>query len=196
MNIPYSAEPRPSTGLTNAKLGMMLFMASEIMLFGALMTSYVFLRSSYDGWTGNEGLFGIGRALLATAAMAGSSAAMAMALSAHRRGNASRARTMLAAALLLGAGFIAISSSGWADAFGNGIYPSTNTFAAIFYVLTGLHALHVGGGLVALGLLLGPWRRSQADDPARFGNRVSVTGLYWHFLTAVWIVTFPVLYFA
>jgi heme/copper-type cytochrome/quinol oxidase subunit 3 len=196
MNIPYTSQARPSTGLTNAKLGMMLFIASEVMLFGALMTSYVFLRTSYDGWTGNAGILGIGRAVLAMAAMAGSSAAMALALSAHRRGRGARARAMLAAALALGAGFIAITAAGYADAFGNGTYPSTSTFAAIYFVLTGLHALHVAGGVVALGLLLGPWSRSQSEDAARFDNRVSVTGLYWHFLAAVSFVTIPVLYLA
>jgi heme/copper-type cytochrome/quinol oxidase subunit 3 len=194
MNIPYSVEPRPSTGLTNAKLGMMLFLASEVMLFGAMMTSYVFLRASYTGWTGGQGTVDVGRAVLGTLVMAGSSVAVLLARAAHRRGNVSRCRAMLAATLLLGAGFIAITATVYAGAFAGGFYPSTSTFAAIFFVLTGLHAVHVVGGLIAAGLLLGPWGRTQAADPARFGNRIDVAGLYWHFLTAAWLVTFTVLY--
>jgi heme/copper-type cytochrome/quinol oxidase subunit 3 len=196
MNIPFADEPRPSTGLTNAKLGMMLFIASEVMLFGAMMASYVFLRASNDGWGGSGGLPGASPALLNTLLMAGSSVAMATALSAHRRGRGPRSRAMLAAAMALGSAFIAITAAGYSTAITNGVYPSTSTFTAIWFVLTGLHALHVAGGVAGLGLLLGPWKRLQAVDPGRFGNRVSVTGLYWHFLTAVWIVTFPILYFA
>jgi heme/copper-type cytochrome/quinol oxidase subunit 3 len=193
--IPYSAEPRPSTGLTNARLGMLLFIASEVMLFGALMTSYVFLRASYSGWTGTDGLPWAGLGFLNTAAMAGSTAAMAAALSAHRRGRSGLCRLMLASAAILGAGFLLVTGIVFREAFAAGIYPSTSTFAAISYVLTGLHAVHVAGGLLPLGLLLGPWRPSSASASARFDNRVAVTGLYWHFLTAVWIVTFIVLRF-
>jgi heme/copper-type cytochrome/quinol oxidase subunit 3 len=196
MDIPYGVEPRPSTGLTNAKLGMMLFLASEVMLFGAMMTSYVFLRASYTGWAGGEGTVDVGRAILGTLVMAGSSVAIVLARAAHRRGNVSRCRAMLGATLLLGSGFIAITAMAYAEAFGKGIFPSTSTFAAIFFVLTGLHAVHVAGGLIAAGLLLGPWGRTQAADPARFANRIDVAGLYWHFLTAVWLVTFTVLYLA
>lgn len=196
MNIPYTVEPRPSTGLTNAKLGMMLFIASEVMLFGAMMASYVFLRTSYDGWRHSGGLPGVGPAVLNTILMASSSAAMALSRSACRRGQGARSRALLAAAMALGAAFVAITAAGYSTAAANGVFPSTSTFTAIWFVLTGLHALHVAGGLVGVGLLLGPWRPLPGDDPGRFDNRVTVTGIYWHFLTAVWIVTFPVLYLA
>jgi heme/copper-type cytochrome/quinol oxidase subunit 3 len=195
MNIPYSSGPRPSTGLYNAKLGMMLFIASEVMLFGALMTSYVFLRTSYTGWAAVGGLLDAGRAAVNTLVMVAASAAMASARVALNRGKSSIARMMLAAAILLGAAFVVLTAIGYRSAFASGLYPSTSTFAAIFYVLTGLHAAHVAGGTAAVALLPGPWSRSWTKEPARLANRVEVAGLYWHFLTALWLVTMSVLYF-
>ena len=186
MNIPYSAEPRPSTGLTNARLGMMLF--------GALMTSYVFLRASSSDWAAIDGLPDSRLAFLNTALMAGSSLAIA---AASRRGARSApAGPMLALVLAFGAGFILSTLAGCWTALDRGIHPATSTYAAIWFVLTSLHALHVAGGLAAVGLLLGPWRASGPAGRERFGNRVGVTAIYWHFLTAAWVVTIAALLLA
>lgn len=189
MNIPYDVDPRPSTGLTNARLGMMLFLASGVMLFGALMTSYVFLRVSDAGWTGGAGVIDGRLTLVNTALMAVASLAMLMARSAQRRGATSRAAVRIAGALVAGIGFAVTTVWGYDEALGRGLLPSTNTFAAIWYVVTGLHALHVAGGLVVLLLLLGPWGPSRGTVPGKFGVRVDVAGLYWHFLTVTWMVT-------
>ena len=72
--------------------------------------------------------------------------------------------------------------------------PWHNTYTAIYFTLTGLHALHVIGGALVIAFLWGPgaalWRR----DPERFTNRIEVSGLFWHFVDLVWIFLFPVLY--
>jgi cytochrome c oxidase subunit 3 len=72
--------------------------------------------------------------------------------------------------------------------------PWHNTYLAIYFTLTGLHALHVIAGAVVIGFLWGPgsalWRR----DPERFTNRIEISGLFWHFVDLVWIFLFPVLY--
>lgn len=191
MDIPYDIEPRPSTGLHNARLGVLLFIASETMLFGALMTSYVFLRSSATDWTGGAGPPGAAPSIANTILMAASSAALILGRSQFRRGNPGRCRAMLFAAMALGLAYIAVTVFTLDALLAKGIHPATSTYAGIFFVLTGLHALHVAGGMVVLGMLLTP----RADViPGRFRNRLGDLAVYWHFLTAVWLVTFPALY--
>jgi cytochrome c oxidase subunit 3 len=72
--------------------------------------------------------------------------------------------------------------------------PWHNTYTAIYFTLTGLHALHVIGGALVIGFLWGPGSKMWRTDPERFTNRVEVSGLFWHFVDLVWIFLFPVLY--
>ena len=72
--------------------------------------------------------------------------------------------------------------------------PWHNTYTAIYFTLTGLHALHVIGGALVIGFLWGPGSRMWKTAPERFTNRIEVSGLFWHFVDLVWIFLFPVLY--
>jgi cytochrome c oxidase subunit 3 len=72
--------------------------------------------------------------------------------------------------------------------------PSHSTFLAIYYTLTGLHGLHILGGMVVMGYLIGPGAKLWEKNPGQFTNRIEFTGLYWHFVDLVWIFLFPVLY--
>ena len=72
--------------------------------------------------------------------------------------------------------------------------PWHNTYMAIYFTLTGLHALHVLGGALVIGYFLGPGAKMWFSDPERFTNRIEVSGLFWHFVDLVWIFLFPVLY--
>jgi cytochrome c oxidase subunit 3 len=72
--------------------------------------------------------------------------------------------------------------------------PAHNTFTAIYFTLTGLHALHILGGTLVIFYLWGPGSRMWKTDPERFTNRIEVSGLFWHFVDLVWIFLFPVLY--
>src|SRR6516165_3606347 len=72
--------------------------------------------------------------------------------------------------------------------------PWHNTYTAIYFTLTGLHALHVIGGAIVIGFLWGPLARLWQRDPERFTNRIEISGLFWHFVDLVWIFLFPVLY--
>ena len=72
--------------------------------------------------------------------------------------------------------------------------PWHNTYLALYFTLTGLHALHILGGSIVIGYLWGPGRRMWKTDPGRFTNRIEVSGLFWHFVDLVWIFLFPVLY--
>jgi len=75
-----------------------------------------------------------------------------------------------------------------------GIYPSTNTFFAAYFTMTGLHALHIIGGIVVIGYMIGPGSKLYHENPEYYTNRIECTGLYWHFVDVVWIFLFPVLY--
>ena len=65
---------------------------------------------------------------------------------------------------------------------------------AIYFTMTGLHAIHVIGGIIVNSYLWGPGAVMWKEDPARFTNRIEVAGLYWHFVDLVWIFLFPVMY--
>jgi cytochrome c oxidase subunit III len=72
--------------------------------------------------------------------------------------------------------------------------PKHNTYTAIYFTLTGLHALHVIGGALVIGFLWGPGSKMWKTEPERFTNRIEISGLFWHFVDLVWIFLFPVLY--
>jgi len=76
----------------------------------------------------------------------------------------------------------------------NGPASATNTFLAIYFTLTGLHGLHILGGMVVMAYFLGPGATLHKRNPEQFANRIEATGLYWHFVDLVWIFLFPVLY--
>ena len=76
----------------------------------------------------------------------------------------------------------------------NSYGPWHNTYTAIYFTLTGLHALHVIGGAIVIGFLWGPGSKMWKTDPERFTNRIEISGLFWHFVDLVWIFLFPVLY--
>jgi cytochrome c oxidase subunit 3 len=82
----------------------------------------------------------------------------------------------------------------YADHLGKGEAPSHSTFLAIYYTLTGLHGLHILGGMIVMAYLMGPGARLWRRNPDQFTNRIEYTGLYWHFVDLVWIFLFPVLY--
>ena len=82
----------------------------------------------------------------------------------------------------------------YASHFTRGELPSHSTFLAIYFTLTGLHGLHIIGGMVVMAYLLGPGAKMYKERPDQFTGRIEYTGLYWHFVDLVWIFLFPVLY--
>ena len=90
--------------------------------------------------------------------------------------------------------FMVIKYIEYTSKFSHGIFPSTDNFYGIYFTLTGLHGIHVIGGLILNFYLWGPGSDMWKTDPERFTNRIEVAGLYWHFVDLVWIFLFPVLY--
>ena len=192
MQIPYTVDTRPDTGLNNARLGIWLFIASEVMLFGGLISSYILLRSGADVWPHH--VLAVAPAVFNTAVLVTSSMTMVMAWASLKIGNWARHRTYLAVTILLGVVFLGIKTFEYADHVRAGELPSHDVFFGLYYTLTGLHALHIFGGIVVMVYLLGPGARLWSRSPEQFTNRVEVTGLYWHFVDFVWIFLFPLLY--
>ena len=195
IEIPYNVRPRPDTGLYNAKLGIWLFLASEVMLFGALFSSLILLRSGVAHWPhGRDEGLNIPLATVNTLVLIISSVTVVLAWASLRLGNLKKGRMYLGFTLLCALGFMVIKTIEYTDKFHHHHFPSTNNFYAIYFTMTGLHGLHVLGGMIVFAYFIGPGAKMFATEPARFTNRIEVCGLYWHFVDLVWIFLFPILY--
>jgi heme/copper-type cytochrome/quinol oxidase subunit 3 len=194
MEIPYTTETRPDTGLTNPKLGIWLFLASEVMLFGSLFSSYVLLRTGAESWPDQSSILSVPLASLNTLILIASSVTIVLAWAALKGGNLARYRLFMGLTILGGALFLVVKSFEYGDKFSHGLFPAENNFLGLYYTMTGLHALHVIGGMIVNAYLWGPGTKMWAHDRERFTNRIEVAGLYWHFVDVVWIFLFPVLY--
>jgi heme/copper-type cytochrome/quinol oxidase subunit 3 len=207
-SIPYTTEIRPDTGLTNPKLGIWLFLASEVMLFGSLFSAYALLRSGAVSWPDQSAVVSVPLATLNTIILISSSVTMVLAwasLAPHRAGvrggdpatavrRVDRYRVFMGLTLLLGAAFLTVKAIEYSDKLAHGLVPGTDNFLGLYFTMTGLHALHVVAGMVVNAYLLGPGVRMWRSEPERFTNRVEIAGIYWHFVDVVWIFLFPVLY--
>lgn len=194
MSIPYTAEARPDTGLTNPRLGIWLFLASEVMLFASLFSAYALLRLGAPTWPDQAAVLSVPLATLNTALLLASSATVVAALAAARARQFGRYRLFMGLTILGGLAFLAVKVVEYGDKVAAGLLPSTDVFLGLYFTMTGLHALHVLAGVVVNLYLWGPGLRMWHREPARFAGRVEVAGLYWHFVDVVWIFLFPVLY--
>ena len=192
MEIPYIVDARPDTGLNNSKLGIWLFLASEVMLFGALFSTYIILRVGAPEWPHGELNVWLGMAN--TFILIASSVTMVMAWASLKLGDWGKHRLYLLATFVLSAAFLVNKSFEYASHFAKSELPSHSTFLAIYFTLTGLHGLHILGGMVVMAYFLGPGAKLYTRNPEQFTNRIEYTGLYWHFVDLVWIFLFPVLY--
>lgn len=203
MQIPYTVLPRPDTGVYNAKVGVWLFLASEVMLFGGLFSAYIFLRIGAPAWPGEIGgeLYGrasdilnVPLATLNTMVLIGSSVTMVMSWASLAMNRFDRYRRYMGSTIALGIVFLIIKAFEYSSKFEHHLLPSEHNFLAIYFTLTGLHALHVIGGIIVNTYFLLPGARMWKSDPRRFTNRIEVAGLYWHFVDLVWIFLFPTIY--
>ena len=265
MEIPYTVTNRPDTGIYNAKLGIWLFLASEVMLFGGLFSAYVLLRVGAAPGDWPHGWLNVTLGTVNTLLLAMSAITTLLAWAACKVRDFTKFKIFHACTIVLALTFLGIKSYEYhdklihyeiqltngkiadghmvaeskdfdlakkigsvtieghivedrreiidlrspearaakheeitiaaADIKKMGNYgPAHNTFTAIYFTLTGLHALHILGGTLVIFYLWGPGSRMWKTDPERFTNRIEVSGLFWHFVDLVWIFLFPVLY--
>ncbi|MEO1936954.1 MAG: cytochrome c oxidase subunit 3 [Myxococcales bacterium] len=205
IELPYQLEPHPMTGVTSGKLGIWIFLSSEIMLFGALFSSYVLLRvsSPAEYWpTGVEAGLSVPIGTVNTLILITSSVTMVMSWASLKMDKFDAFKMYLGITIGLGTLFLVVKGFEYNAKFDHHIYPSVgwpeatnpSTYFALYFTLTGLHALHIFlGVLVNLWLLLFG-AKTWKTDRVRFEGRIEISGLYWHFVDLVWIFLFPVLY--
>jgi cytochrome c oxidase subunit III len=297
MEIPYTLTARPDTGLYNGKLGIWLFLASEVMLFGAIFTSYLFVRLGADDGSWPNHVQNIWLGLTNTILLLISSVTMVGAWVALKERKFNTYRLFLGATILLGIAFLCIKGveyhAKWVhygffikeDAFKNyqadldkdhyfysyipaqhvyevrghflnkeelvkagklkegpykilpdkvpgyvigggqnsgpvfntasseedptitidakdidplrgwgNLLPAHGTYYAVYFLVTGLHAMHIIGGVVVMIYFLTIGSRMYRRNPEQLSNRIEVTGIFWHFVDLVWITVFPILY--
>ena len=195
IEIPYNVKPREETGLYNAKLGIWLFLASEIMLFGGLFSAYILLRVGSPVWPpSGETHLNIPLATLNTFNLILSSWTIVKSWIALKENDIKGFKMFMGITLLCSILFLVIKYFEYSAKFHHGIFPSTDNFFGIYFTLTGLHGLHVIGGLIVNYYLWGPGIKMWNTEPERFTNRIEIAGLYWHFVDLVWIFLFPTLY--
>jgi cytochrome c oxidase subunit III len=194
MNIPYTVAVRPDTGVNNVKLGIWLFLASEVMLFGGLFSSYVLLRVGAPSWPHGYELLNVPLATLNTVVLISSSVTMVMSWASLKMNDFGKYRLYMGLTVLLGLVFLVVKGFEYGAKFAHHIYPAESTFYAIYFTLTGLHGIHVLVGILINAYFWGPGSRMWRTAPDQFTNRVEAAGLYWHFVDLVWIFLFPVLY--
>jgi len=280
MDIPYTTTPREDTGLYNAKVGIWLFLASEVMLFGALFSSYILLRVGAAPGTWPHGLLNVPLGTINTLVLICSSVTVVLGWASLKMNRFDRYRIYQTITVLCALLFLCIKSFEYRDKFNHyeiikkdgtvvdghliektkdyyiihplpkatkksmesehpaahsgaaaanehatataaGEHEATgehaggaehvkimvsdieraqnygpwhNTYLAIYFTLTGLHALHVLGGALVILYILVPGAKMWKTDPERYTNRIEISGLFWHFVDLVWIFLFPVLY--
>jgi heme/copper-type cytochrome/quinol oxidase subunit 3 len=187
-------KPHPVTGIPNGKFGIWLFLASEVMLFGALFSSYVLIRTGAAHWPPEGGLtsdiVNVPLGTFNTAVLLTSSITPGLLLPEARQAARSLdGRDRLPRPRLPGGEVLRVP-----DKFHQGHFPSHDNFYAIYFTITGLHGLHIVGGIIVNTYLLTAGSKMWKTDPEHFTNRVENAGLYWHFVDLVWIFLFPSLY--
>ncbi len=292
MEIPYTLTARPDTGLYNGKLGIWLFLASEVMLFGAIFTAYLFVRLGAEDGTWPDHIQSVPLGFANTCILITSSITMVWAWVALKERNFKHYRIALALTIACGLLFLCIKGkeyhdkyihfgffikedkfaqyqpaldkmgalytavpsqhayevrghfhaqtadtitfmpdpkpsyvinlvgdnktatagderAGEKDASGEEptltlaladidrygrLLPAYGTYYAIYFLVTGLHALHIIGGVVVMTYFLTIGSRLYKRNPEQLSNRIEVTGIFWHFVDLVWITVFPILY--
>ncbi len=184
-----------STGISNVKLGMWVFLSSEFLFFGALIANYLLYsnRAGFEGIYPAE-IYDIPFTSVSSFVLLMSSLTMVLAHHALGRGDHNGVRTWLFATAALGAVFL----GGQVFEFTEfvtiyGATPSMNPAWSAFYLLTGFHGLHVALGVIMLLTLWGISRRRGALSDKQ-GLNLEMVGLYWHFVDIIWIVIFTVVY--
>jgi len=182
-----------NTGISNAKLGIWSFLASEIMLFGGLISAYVILRSgSAHMVMPPRSMMGVPLATFNTFALITSSVTMVLALAAIQEGNIEKFKRWILCTIGGGVIFLAVKAYEYQHKWHEGITLSSNLFGSFYYTLTGLHVIHVIGGLGLMTYIFVAGSRGRFTPDSH--DRVECAGLYWHFVDLVWVILFPILY--
>jgi heme/copper-type cytochrome/quinol oxidase subunit 3 len=181
-----------TTGLSNNKLAMWLFLGSECLLFGGLISTYMLYRGRVQAGPHPNGLYNIPFTSVSSFVLLMSSLTMVLAVSAAARDDIARARLWLVTTATLGATFVGGQVFEFTVFYRRGLGYTTSLFGSSFYTLTGFHGIHVTVGIIMLMSLVAISLRGKF--PGRRAEVIELIGLYWHFVDIVWIVIFTLVY--
>lgn len=176
-----------------SKFGMWLFLGTEILLFGGLFATYAIFRAKYPEMFHLDHLkldWELGA--LNTIILIGSSMTMAIGVTASKKGNNKLLIIMLAITIICGLVFGFNKYLEYTAKFAHHIYPDTSIFFSLYFMMTGLHMLHVFIGLIVLLIIM--ILAIKGRYSASYNTHVEVGGLYWHLIDLIWIYLFPLLY--
>jgi cytochrome c oxidase subunit III len=185
---PGTADARTAPAPSPLGVGVVVWLASELMFFAGLFAAYFTLRSINDVWPPDGVELETARTALATAVLVASSGTMHVAVKAAEGGERRRAVTWLGVTALLGVLFLSNQVVEYAQA---SFQIDDHAYGSIFYLLTGFHGLHVLGGLVFMGAVAVV---IAGRSPAPAHPAVEVCSYYWHFVDVVWIGLFSTIY--
>jgi len=184
------ATTRSATGIPTGRLAVWWVIASEIIIFGGLLGSYVMNRIGHPEWAHYAAHTNTAAGATNTFVLLTSSLFAVLAHQAAREGNGPRAARLLLATVAGGGAFLVIKGFEWAHEIHEGYTITSNGFWSFYYTAAGLHGAHVVVGMILMLVVAAQARRNQELQ------RVELVGLYWHFVDVVWIFLFPLLYIA
>jgi len=187
-----------------ATFGMWVFLVTEIMFFGGLLTTYVIYRTTFPQvFIEASHHLNVYLGTFNTIVLITSSLTMAMAVHSSRLGNRNALATYLVLTMVLGSVFLCVKGYEYALKWNEGLFPGNffyngpdaahqRLFFSVYFALTGLHALHM---IIGIGILLVMLRMALKDKfDETWYTPIEISGLYWHFVDLVWIFLFPLLY--
>ncbi|MEO2002703.1 MAG: heme-copper oxidase subunit III [Candidatus Poribacteria bacterium] len=186
----HAEEAQINREMPYAKVAMCWFLASEVMTFGGFLTAYVLFRAAAQGgWGPLAAHLNPVIATINTVVLLTSSLTIVKAHQAMLHDDQQKAKRLLGITALLGIAFLGLKAVEYSIELSHGYTPVTHIFWSFYYVLTGLHALHMVAGIV-VNLVL----RAHAAKGKLTLARAEAAGLYWHFVDIVWVFLFPLLY--
>lgn len=185
------AAPPAVPDMSVGKFGMWVFLTSEIMFFAGLIGSYIVLRLGSTSWPDPWAVLNIPLLTINTTILLTSSLTMVLAVTAIQRNDQKGAARHLLITALLGLLFLIVKVADYVHMVHSGFTISSNLFGSCYYLLTGFHGLHVLSGVILMVCLFFQTRAGRFSA----GNfvRIESSGLYWHFIDAIWVVLFAFL---
>jgi heme/copper-type cytochrome/quinol oxidase subunit 3 len=184
------ATTRSAAGLPTGKLAVWWVVASEIVIFGGLLASYIMHRLAHDAWSVQAAHTNVWIGAFNTFVLLTSSLSAVLAHKAAEAGDGPKAARLLGATILGGVTFLVVKAFEWSDEILHGFTITSSTFWSFYYTAAGLHASHVLAGAIIMAFVAVQAARNEEL------HRVELIGIYWHFVDVVWIFLFPLLYIA
>ncbi|MGH7338970.1 MAG: cytochrome c oxidase subunit 3 [Candidatus Rokuibacteriota bacterium] len=184
------ATTRSAAGMPTGRLAVWWVIASEIVIFGGILASYIMHRLAHDAFAEQAAHTNTAIGAFNTLVLLTSSLFAVLGHKAAEEGDGKKAARMILFTMAGGLTFLVVKAFEWTDEITHGFTITSNTFWSFYYTAAGIHAAHVLAGVVIMGFVA--WAARRGEEL----HRVELIGIYWHFVDIVWIFLFPLLYIA